>query len=476
MIENSNIVACDQDGELLAGWETSTNATQANDESPRPPTVTKEESLLHSGPNSNITKKNENDKRIRRWGLRKIPKDSSSSSEYSDDYNSDSKEVLNDNASISSSENSDSTDGIGIQGKGDNDIPDEDSLGGERKSLVKAREGVSATSEMPQAKIGSYWNKFNKGSSREETDIKSSLLENGEKEDGYEDDTQHLKKSVSPLEKEMNESSSSRRPPLEEEDQIVLTNKIEAFGSGDVDNDSNGNNTGNKISELFNTFQKKRLRARGDIAEKRLTKEEIAILKQDVETDSTSMKAMDIATDTSNVKSRVMNWKNKVRAITAAAFAPDEALDRLGDPEDGDNGLGFYQNLSILDDNDESQSIDEIGGKSMRQMRARIEGEKVSFWEEVSDIINEDPNNLDQISDEEPGGNYNSIKMNASDDNTNYLRLDDESKRLVEQVRHLEACLRESNEEKEMWKSKALQFRKQIDELCSSKSLLDDIS
>ena len=53
----------------------------------------------------------------------------------------------------------------------------------------------------------------------------------------------------------------------------------------------------NKISELFNTFQKKRLRARGDIAEKRLTKEEIAILKQDVETDSTSMQAMDIATE-----------------------------------------------------------------------------------------------------------------------------------------------------------------------------------
>lgn len=473
MIENSNNAAGDQDCELLAGWETSTNATKTNDEPPRPPMVTKEESLLHSGPNSNITKKNENDKRIRRWGLRKIPKDSSSSSEYSDDYNSDSKEVLNDNASISSSENSDSADGIGIQGKGDDDIAEEESLGGERKSLVEAHEGVSATSELPQAKIESYWNKFNKGSSREETDIKSSLLENGEKEDDYEDDMQHFKKSVSPLEKEMN---ASRRPPLEEEDQIVLTNKIEAFGSNDVNNDSNGKNTGNKISELFNTFQKKRLRARGDIAEKRLTKEEIAILKQDVETDSTSMQAMDIATDTSNVKSRVMNWKNKVRAMTAAAFAPDEALDRLGDPEDGDNGLGFYQNLSGLDDNDESQSIDEIGGKSMRQMRARVEGEKVSFWEEISDIINEDPDNLDQISDEEPGGNYNSINMNASDDDTNYLRLDDESKCLVEQVRHLEACLRESNEEKEMWKSKALKFRKQIDELCSSKSLLDDIS
>ena len=239
---------------------------------------------------------------------------------------------------------------------------------------------------------------------------------------------------------------------------------------------------GQKFTGMIKAFQTRRLRARSDIDEKNLSEQDIKTLSQAVVVvrDTKSMQSMDIAEDPLEAKSN-MNWRQKIRAITSAAFAPDEYIDRLADPEDGKEGMGFYKNLPADDDDSISDGLDghkasasQLAGQEMRQMRVRVEGDKVTLGDEMADLMDVDSDF--EIPPDEPGGYYSTIVPNDSDDqsSSSYSRMISENKHLLEKIRLLEEDLRNSNEEKEMWKLKAMQLQKDLGELSKTTSILSD--
>ena len=222
---------------------------------------------------------------------------------------------------------------------------------------------------------------------------------------------------------------------------------------------------------MIKAFQTRRLRARGDIGEKALTEKDIEILKEDVEKDTKRMQAMGIAEDPMDAKSRILNWREKLRAVTSAAFVPEVFIDRLADPEDGEKGMGFYFNVPAQDDNDTEEGAAELDGNIMRQMRIHVEGDKSTFVEEVAESLDNDPDiyqhdgqDIYQYFDEEPGGCYNIIRSDKSDDHSSSSssRLVNENKNLIEKVHRLEEELRECIEEREIWKLKATKLQEDL--------------
>ena len=164
---------------------------------------------------------------------------------------------------------------------------------------------------------------------------------------------------------------------------------------------------------MIKAFQTRRLRARGDIGEKALTEKDMEILKN----------------------------------------------------------IGLYFNVPAQDDNDTEEGAADLDGNIMRQMRIHVEGDKSTFVEEVAesldndqDIYQHDGQDIYQYFDEEPGGCYNIIRSDKSDDHSSSSssRLVNENKNLIEKVHRLEEELRECIEEREIWKLKATKLQEDL--------------
>ena len=118
---------------------------------------------------------------------------------------------------------------------------------------------------------------------------------------------------------------------------------------------------------MIKAFQTRRLRARGDIGEKALTEKDMEILKN----------------------------------------------------------IGLYFNVPAQDDNDTEEGAADLDGNIMRQMRIHVEGDKATFVKEVDESIDNDQDiyqhdgyDIYQYFDEEPGGCYNAIRSDKSDDHS----------------------------------------------------------
>lgn len=272
--------------------------------------------------------------------------------------------------------------------------------------------------------------------------------------------------------------------------------ELKGFGSG------GGQNTEpnpNSFFRAIRAFQTRRLRARGEIDERTLTAEDIEILKVDVEKNSKagSMRAMNInITENPDEPSGgnkfvMMDWKEKLRNITSAAFAPAEYVDKLADPEDEDKGMGFYSNVPIIDYTETDERQEAFKKKEMRTMRVRNEGEVPTLAEDIVEMLEEEANADDLVSDiyfhdfydEEPGGFYSTVKMDDSvdgNDSDDFSRIVNQNKKLIEKVKILEEELTIYKEENEIWKSKATKLEEDLFQLVTTmhntNSLADDIS
>jgi len=435
--------------------------------------------------------------RIRTWG---VVSSSSQDSKNSEKGRSD-PDIKRDNKSCDNEFNSDDADD-----DADADSPlsiDDSSLDGEKKCLVEAPSSpVADESQTPQRpnlaqRGGILLKKFSQRTNDgQNAEINSRLLEasmesaeddHDHNPDANQDDidNSYLNEADETLtvREELNSSKGSEIIAQDPK----ISGLLEGFGGGDEKN-PNEQSVGNKFSGVIKAFQTRRLRARGDIGEKALTEKDIEILKEDVEKDTKRMQAMGIAEDPMDAKSRILNWREKLRAVTSAAFVPEVFIDRLADPEDGEKGMGFYFNVPAQDDNDTEEGAAELDGNIMRQMRIHVEGDKSTFVEEVAESLDNDPDicqhdgqDIYQYFDEEPGGRYNIIRSGKSDDHSSSSssRLVNENKNLIEKVHRLEEELRECIEEREIWKLKATKLQEDlIGKLMSmnTSSLADEIS
>ena len=302
-------------------------------------------------------------------------------------------------------------------------------------------------------------------------------------------------------------------------------NKLEGFGaeipSANTNKTNNSQPKKNSLSGLVEAFQKRRLRAKGEFDAGGLTQQEIDLLKRDVEMDThtstgtgrASMRTMDmdmdITRDPLDVKGGKlqMRWKDRfLKTLVSAAFAPEEYLDQLVDPEEGNENLGFYLNVPMgesqsngvdTDDDDDAANANANandvvlhgGNRNMRKMK--MEGEKNNFGD-IVELLQHDQL-FDQFSDEEPGGFYNGIANTSSDGgggggdnihidekqskfNHNHLsRLMDEHRSLLDKVVQLEIDLKQSNHETEVWRLRAGELQRQLDGAGITRSLADNL-
>jgi hypothetical protein len=133
--------------------------------------------------------------------------------------------------------------------------------------------------------------------------------------------------------------------------------------------------------------------------------------------------------------------------------------------------IGLYFNVPAQDDNDTEEGAADLDGNIMRQMRIHVEGDKATFVKEVDESIDNDQDiyqhdgyDIYQYFDEEPGGCYNAIRSDKSDDHSSSSssRLVNENKNLIEKVHRLEEELRECIEEREIWKLKATKLQEDL--------------
>jgi hypothetical protein len=443
--------ASPEDGLLLLGWKHH-QVNRIFDSSIKTNKDQQEPLLLHVQPTAQIRNQNKiKSKGIRRWGLGKIVRSYSSDSStvrlvserpvhtenvYDRDRNSD-----------SDSDNSDVSSGPRSDGDGDGDGDDElsyDNLEVAQAADVRIDDGKLPQSQNPQLKQRTILNRF---STKGEENLNTSLLSNKNDEIQEDDD-------------DVGDNSIS--------DNVVnYSNKIQGFGGEHPKNDLQKKKI---FSGLVEAFQKRRLRARGEFDAEGLSRQELDLLKRDVEmnaTNNATMQSMniDITQDPLEEKGGKLRWKDRVKTLAAAAFAPEEYLDHLVDPINGAENKGFYLNIPSGDDNGAVDDMD-FQEKNMRQMKTQ--GEKMTFCDVVQ-FLQDEPQ-IDQYSDEEPGGFYNTVS--GDDKQTDLLStLNEENAYLLNQVALLRRDLKQKTNESEAWRLEAIELQRKLDVVVASKNL-----
>lgn len=123
-------------------------------------------------------------------------------------------------------------------------------------------------------------------------------------------------------------------------------------------NDTNAtptpNNTrrpaGSGIGTIIKNFSERRLRARNNINPTLATQSQRQQLAEDVRNDECGMQKMKSDTSIGNNRGGKFKLKLKERfsQLSTAVLAPKAAIDKMIDPDDGEENLGFYRHVVVL--------------------------------------------------------------------------------------------------------------------------------
>jgi len=104
------------------------------------------------------------------------------------------------------------------------------------------------------------------------------------------------------------------------------------------------------IGTIFKNISERRLRARNNLNPTLMTKSQREQLEENVRNDDGGMRRMESDITTGNEKGGRFKLKLKERfsQLSTAVLAPRAAIDKMIDPEDGEENLGFYRNVVVL--------------------------------------------------------------------------------------------------------------------------------
>ena len=313
-------------------------------------------------------------------------------------------------------------------------------------------------------------------------------------------------------------SSSSSSSPQNE---TSMKNSIEGFGSQDqpppqsneinpensasynknITDNSSSKYTG--IGGLWHSIQLRRIRARHEFDPFSLTKEELDILKEDIERrfdDKQSMQTV-IGTSTTNIASSSNSKNGAVGGgggsaqtssrslldhLQAAILAPEAYsayADRLIEEEDGYDNMGVYQNVALAGEDDIDHALTE---KEMKPMK--MDGDELT-WSDVADsLVDPEGYTIDEelfMEDVDPLGYYKGVALqgddggdNITDSKNDRIKPNDTQEKnmypevpgLKEKISSLESLLSNKEQECEMWKNKAVDLEVKLMEFMQQMS------
>ena len=249
---------------------------------------------------------------------------------------------------------------------------------------------------------------------------------------------------------------------------IQMKNEIVGFGSqppqcGEIDQ----TNKKYGLSGLWHSIQLRRIKARHEFDPFSLTKEELEILKEDIQRNFEDKQSMETSATDSGTNKKI-GWKDSIQAAVLAPEAFAAYTDRLVEEDDGADNMGVYNSIPLGGENDIIDDY-ELRKKPMKSMK--MEGDELT-WGDVKDIIL-DPETYvideDTLEDVDPLGNYRRILPTKNDDEddcvkdkgtetnmeTEGLRM--EVIKLTEKIQQLENELKAKDDECQLWKNKAIE-------------------
>lgn len=187
---------------------------------------------------------------------------------------------------------------------------------------------------------------------------------------------------------------------LESSSILACSKPMEGFGGGEEA--MNATRKFN-LGSLLESFQKRRLRAQAELDPEKVSKQALQKLENDVRANSETMTSMDIGTET-----KKGGWTISLRRnLKNAALAPETFVDKMLDEPDGDENLGWYG--SVPTDGDEDFDVD----SNMRSMK--LDGDEPD-WND--DYMLDECLGIDGIDEyeEEKKGYYGCLTTEGSDD------------------------------------------------------------
>jgi len=102
------------------------------------------------------------------------------------------------------------------------------------------------------------------------------------------------------------------------------------------------------IVKMFKSISGRRLRARNNLDSRFITRFERHQLAEDVRNNECGMQKMKSSTSSSS--GRRSKFKDRLSQLSTAALAPRTAVDKMIDPENGKENLGFYRKIILAED------------------------------------------------------------------------------------------------------------------------------
>jgi len=212
------------------------------------------------------------------------------------------------------------------------------------------------------------------------------------------------------------------------------------------------------LVNMFKSFQQRRLRARTQIDPETLTEEEISKLHGDIRNEKSGMRPMNTKTikgkDERNESDKIIEGIDNLKT---AALAPGTFINKLIDPEDGEENLGFYRHVALTGDN----GFD-MNDKYMKPMKLNEEQQSFAdFFEDFDDEEDLD----DGYRVVGSGKQETETEIATAEINYKNKQLEAKVQELTKKVENLESTLEDKEEERKMWAKTALALQEQLNEL-----------